>query len=144
MTELVEKRAEMLEEDLKHVFEQLPRGRRVSFTFDGWTSSNMTPFVAITCHFVTKDWKLSRSLLSFAELSRSHNAKNIAKHFYCVLSNFGLTDKVCTFLYSMIDFSNNCGTTDNEHNQRQRLNERCRYERATETFGEVRESAAWL
>ena len=99
MSELVEKRAEMLEEDLKHVFDHLPVGRRVSFTFDGWTSASMTPFVAITCHFVTNDWKLCRTLLSFAELSGSHNAKNIAKHFYCVLRNFGLTDKVYCFLY---------------------------------------------
>ena len=85
MTDLVENRAEELFGDLKQMFKELPEGRRVSFTFDGWTSSNMTPFVAVTAHFVSKDWKLCRRLISFSELPGSHNAINIGKHIFNVI-----------------------------------------------------------
>ena len=94
MTSLIEDRAGTLFKDLKQLFCNLPVGRRVLFTFDGWTSLSMTPFVAVTAHFVSKDWHLQRHLLSFSELPGSHNAKNIAKHIYTVIHEYGLADRV--------------------------------------------------
>jgi hypothetical protein len=32
----------------------------VSFTSDHWTSRNADPYLGVTCHLITKDWKLAR------------------------------------------------------------------------------------
>ena len=85
MTQVIEDYAEGSEQQLKSLLKDLPEGRHVSLTFDGWTSANLTTFVAITAHYVSFDWKLNCRLLSFAELPGSHNAKNIGKHLHGVI-----------------------------------------------------------
>ena len=110
MTQVIEDYADGSEKELKRVLGDLPKGRRVSLTFDGWTSANLTPFVAITAHYVSAEWKLCCRLLSFAELPGSHNAKNIGKHLYGVIRLYGLVNKVqSSQFYRYLNFTNfNC------------------------------------
>ena len=55
---LIDNAAYNINNHLKDKFNSLPDGCQVSFTFDGWTSINMTPYIAVTAHYVPRDWKL--------------------------------------------------------------------------------------
>ena len=74
----------------------------MSFTFDGWTSINMTPYISVTAHYVLRDWKLWQHLMSFAELDGSHTGKAIASHLFGILQEYQLEDKVSSTYYSSV------------------------------------------
>jgi len=50
--------------------------------FDGWTSTIMTSYLAITGHWLSSEWELLSELLSFSELNGSHSGENIRQEFY--------------------------------------------------------------
>lgn len=69
---------------------------KTSATFDGWTSGNMTAYIAVTVHWIDDQWKLCSGLLSFEELAGSHTGANMATHLAQVFkAGMGL-DKVCS------------------------------------------------
>lgn len=68
---------------------------RISFTFDGWTSSTMTAYLAVTVHWITTNWILRSELLSFSELEGSHSGENQAELLYRLVKKTGIEDKVC-------------------------------------------------
>jgi hypothetical protein len=67
---------------------------KVSLTFDGWTSSTMKAFIAVTAHFVTNDWELKSNLISFAELPGSHSGANMAAHLFNLMKSVIMPVKV--------------------------------------------------
>ena len=87
-------RATSIERELVKTFADLPDGRRLSFTFDGWTSSNMTPYIAVTAHYVDKDWQLRRHLIAFRNLPGSHTGLNIATLLYNIICEYKIENKV--------------------------------------------------
>ena len=46
----------------------------VSLTTDTWTSISRKTFSAITCHYITDDWKLEDSLYSLPRLKKGSTA----------------------------------------------------------------------
>ena len=50
---------------------------KISFTIDGWTSSNNISFLGITAHLITDKWKLKSFLLDFVKLDGPHLGANI-------------------------------------------------------------------
>src|SRR5271163_3221779 len=41
---------------------------KISYTIDIWTSSSAKSFLAITAHFMNKEWKLQSILLDFVQI----------------------------------------------------------------------------
>ncbi|CAN0288857.1 unnamed protein product, partial [Scytosiphon promiscuus] len=51
---------------------ELVRDQKVSLTCDGWTLGNEIPMMAVTAHWINKDWELKSACLSVFELTGSH------------------------------------------------------------------------
>ncbi|GAV04296.1 hypothetical protein RvY_14599 [Ramazzottius varieornatus] len=49
---------------------------RISLTMDPWTSLAQEGYMAITAHWVTKEFELRRVLLDFVDLPAEHSAEN--------------------------------------------------------------------
>ncbi|KAG1850741.1 hypothetical protein C8R48DRAFT_778089 [Suillus tomentosus] len=54
----------------------------------------MTAYLAVTGHWVTKEWKLRSELLSFSELEESHSGKNMGDKLYNILKKYNITHMV--------------------------------------------------
>jgi hypothetical protein len=44
----------------------------VALTTDLWTSSNQSPYMVVSCHYISGDWTLQKQLISFKELPTPH------------------------------------------------------------------------
>jgi hypothetical protein len=54
----------------------------------------MTSYLAVTGHWITREWYLRSELLSFSELEGSHSGENIGEELYNIMGNFGIQDKI--------------------------------------------------
>uniref|UniRef100_A0A3B5QTD9 HAT C-terminal dimerisation domain-containing protein n=1 Tax=Xiphophorus maculatus TaxID=8083 RepID=A0A3B5QTD9_XIPMA len=66
----------------------------VSLTSDMWTSINMDAYLAVTCHFVEENEKLSSVLLGVQAFPQSHTAENIACVKASLMEEWGISGKV--------------------------------------------------
>ena len=64
---------------------------KFSFTSDIWTAPNSKSFMAITCHYLTEDFKLCSDLLDFIPMTGSHTGYRIGQAFQESLNKFGIT-----------------------------------------------------
>ncbi|CAB5349096.1 unnamed protein product [Rhizophagus irregularis] len=87
----------------KILFQNIPG--RISFALDAWTSINGYGFLAITVHWITKDWKLCDSLLDFIKLSGPHSGENLRNAFVESCNDFGILEKI--FAITSDNASNN-------------------------------------
>jgi hypothetical protein len=69
---------------------------------DTWTSTNGYGFLAITMHWITKDWVLQDSLLDFIDLSGPHSGENLCNAFVKSCQEFGVLKKVKFLIYSFL------------------------------------------
>jgi hypothetical protein len=67
---------------------------KLSFMQDTWSSKDMTPFMAVTAHWISEDWELCQTLLLFDFLPCPHTGENIAIAFLKGLQHFELQEKV--------------------------------------------------
>ena len=81
---------------IKEVIQNIPG--KISYTIDIWTSPSAKSFLAITAHFMDKEWKLQSILLDFVQIWGSHTGENIKNIFVSCLENFGIQTKVSFFL----------------------------------------------
>ena len=51
-------------------------------------------FLAITMHWITKNWKLQDSLLDFVDLLGAHSGENLCNAFVKSCNEFGILEKV--------------------------------------------------
>ncbi len=56
-------------------------------------------FLAITIHWITKDWKLQNKLLDFINLSGSHSGENLCDAFVKSCLEFRILNKVINNIY---------------------------------------------
>ena len=63
------------------------------------TSINGHGFLAITIHWITKDWELQDSLLDFIDLSGPHSDENLCNAFVKSCREFVILAKVNFFIY---------------------------------------------
>jgi hypothetical protein len=54
----------------------------------------MTSYLAVTGHWLTKEWQLRSELLSFSEIEGSHSGENLGEELYDVLIKFHIANKV--------------------------------------------------
>ena len=99
MSGYVDDLADRIQENLQAEFKGLPAGWKISFTFDGWMSSTMIPFLGITAHYIDCNFKLQSVILFFGELSGSHSGENIATCLYNVLVKYGIVSKVIVLVF---------------------------------------------
>ena len=67
---------------------------KISFTLDAWTSPNCIPFLGITAHWISKEWKLKEILVDFHKLLGSHSGENLADTFVKSYKEFNIFSKV--------------------------------------------------
>ncbi|CAB4404665.1 unnamed protein product [Rhizophagus irregularis] len=68
--------------------------KKISFTIDGWTSSNNVSFLGITAHLITNEWELKSFLLDFIKLNGPHSGANIKEAFLKSLSSYNIELKI--------------------------------------------------
>lgn len=61
---------------------------------DLWTSVNMESFIAVTGHFIDKDFQLVSILLECSLMRGQHTSENLAENLNRIVTDWGLQDKV--------------------------------------------------
>ena len=60
---------------------------------NAWTSPNHRAFIAVSAHLEHKGEPLS-FLLDLVEVAASHSGETLAREFFRILDEFGITEKV--------------------------------------------------
>uniref|UniRef100_A0ACD5UTV8 Uncharacterized protein n=1 Tax=Avena sativa TaxID=4498 RepID=A0ACD5UTV8_AVESA len=89
--------------NLKHFFKE--SCERACLTTSCWTSQQQDSYMVVTAHFIDKDWKLHKKIISFFKV-KGHRGDDIGKHLHTTLMEWGI-DKVMTI--SVDDASSNDG-----------------------------------
>ncbi|KAA1095215.1 hypothetical protein PGT21_050224 [Puccinia graminis f. sp. tritici] len=76
------------------VSREISEADRVALTTDLWTSSNQTPFMVVSAHFISPDWILKKRVISFKELPPPHSGIAIADQLICTIIDWKILDKV--------------------------------------------------
>ncbi|XP_057710245.1 E3 SUMO-protein ligase ZBED1-like isoform X2 [Corythoichthys intestinalis] len=76
-----------------------------SATTDMWSSSNMTPFISLTIHYITDEWTLHSKCLETKYTSESHTANTLEENLKAAFADWGLDESKLA-----------CITTDNGAN----------------------------
>ncbi|KAJ4934524.1 hypothetical protein JOQ06_007317 [Pogonophryne albipinna] len=69
---------------------QIENSTAVSFTTDIWTSVRMEAYMAVTCHFITREWKLRNFVLETKVMEVNHTGVNIAEQLGEVADTFAI------------------------------------------------------
>ncbi|XP_068120743.1 zinc finger BED domain-containing protein 4-like [Hyperolius riggenbachi] len=77
-----------------HVMECVNDASAVCLTTDCWTSRTTVSFMAVTCHYINKDFKLMSSLLDCFPFTERHTADNLAAELQNICEEWGITNKV--------------------------------------------------
>ena len=106
MSDYIDELGNEIQNNLKEEFKSLPPDRRISLTFDGWTSSTMIPFIGVTAHYVDENWRMNTALLFFGELPGSHSGENLAKCLYDIIVEYDIVARLMSIT------SDNVSTND--------------------------------
>ena len=66
----------------------------VCLTSDIWSGNAKEDYITVVAHYITSDWELKKSVISFKLIEVSHNGINIVECISGVLRDWGLLDKV--------------------------------------------------
>ena len=85
---------------------------RISFTSDCWSDPNLTSFLALTAHFISKDadghLAMQNRLLAFRVIDGKHTGKNLGTIIFEIIKTAGILGQVGEFTF---DNASNCDTT---------------------------------
>ncbi|CAH1170700.1 unnamed protein product [Phaedon cochleariae] len=73
-------------ETVQKIKDRLAEINEMSFTTDCWTSTGNKPYIALTAHYISKEWKLEGVCLNCAELNEDHTSDIVAamlSHLLC-------------------------------------------------------------
>jgi hypothetical protein len=73
---------------------ELSKVDRLGLTTDLWTSSNQTPFMVVSAHYI--HWTLKKKLISFKELPTPHTGVAIADQLIATIVNWKILEKVAS------------------------------------------------
>ena len=77
--------------------EHVKVGGRISITTDAWTATNFKEFIAVTGHWINKDWKQRSQLLDVVYLKDPlHSSEYIAEQLLSVTDDFNITEYIFT------------------------------------------------
>ena len=84
--------------EIKKIQEMLQNfSDRISYTIDIWTSISAKAFLAITAHFINKEWELQSVIVDFIQIWGKHTGENIKEIFISFLQDFEIQSKVKIF-----------------------------------------------
>ncbi|XP_073470722.1 zinc finger BED domain-containing protein 4-like [Aquarana catesbeiana] len=66
----------------------------VCLTTDCWTSRTTTSFMAVTCHYIDDNFKLSSSLLDCFSFTERHTADNLSVELSKICEEWGITNRI--------------------------------------------------
>ncbi|MBW0570860.1 hypothetical protein O181_110575 [Austropuccinia psidii MF-1] len=69
-------------------------GKQLAFTTDTWTSPNIKAFMAITGHFINKEFNVVSVLLDLTEIEGNHLGQSLANQFPTTLKQYELEDSI--------------------------------------------------
>lgn len=101
ITEAYLERKQMLKEMLTQ------NSSKISFTIDGWTSSNQFCFQAAIASWIDENWSLQHAVLDITMIEGTHTGENLAHYFAQVLDDYELWEK---FLALTSDNAGNMNT----------------------------------
>lgn len=81
-------------EEKEKAKEEVLRATGISLTSDMWTTVHMDSYLAVTCHFVDSQDKLSTVLLGVGQFSGSSTAANIAAVKTALMEEWGIRSKI--------------------------------------------------
>lgn len=70
----------------------------ISLTTDTWTSMATQNYMAVTAHYISKDWQMKSVLLECYHFPDSHTAENLRNELLRVTSIFDISRKVHTII----------------------------------------------
>jgi hypothetical protein len=77
--------------------EHIKVGGRISITTDAWTASNEKEFIAVTGHWINKDWKQRSQLLDIVHLTDPiHCGEYLVEQLLSVTNDFNITKYIFT------------------------------------------------
>ncbi|CAN1229322.1 Putative AC transposase [Linum perenne] len=82
-----------MKESLKTFFKSKGMGR-VSITTDCWTSLRNINYIAITAHFISRNWQLHKRIICFRKIT-SHKGEDIANSVMMCLDEWDLKTVLC-------------------------------------------------
>ena len=65
--------------------------QQFAFTTDVWSSHGGTPYISLTCHFISHDWKPFSATIGFSQFREKHTGINIYKKLLEILKDFLIT-----------------------------------------------------
>jgi hypothetical protein len=72
-------------------------GGRISITTDAWSARNYKEFIAVTGHWISKDWQQRSQLLDIVHLKEpTHSGEYLAEQLLSVTNNFNITEYIFT------------------------------------------------
>lgn len=89
---------------------------KLSLTSDLWTDPNLSPFMAVTAHWIEAklketpdgpqyELKLQAELIGFHQVPGNHDGEHLAQAFLYVFDCLSITSKVCLFPYWLVSYS---------------------------------------
>jgi len=81
----------------------------ISFTTDVWSDPNLTPYMAVTAHWIQsvvedtpsgpkQQLRLQADLIGFHHIPGHHSGEHLARCFLFVTDRLDITDKVCALM----------------------------------------------
>lgn len=101
--------------------ELLLNDSKISLALDIWMGGSNYAFmdiilfhfsndlIAVTCHWIDKDFQLREALLGFQQVLGSHEGSNLGQILYDIINEYGIAEKIF------------CSTTDNASNNKTTL-----------------------
>ena len=71
---------------------------KVCLTTDCWTSVNNEAFIAVTAHFVDRNFELQSVLLTCKPIVSTHTSKNLADELGEIIKDWNLGQRVLIFV----------------------------------------------
>jgi len=92
ISEDIKAKAEKIKEAIKEELQK--SASKICLTTDTWTSSAIESYMAITAHFLSKDWKTNHLVIAFPQMTESHTAENLKQKLLEVLHEYAISTKV--------------------------------------------------
>jgi hypothetical protein len=67
---------------------------RVSLTVDMWTSNQTLGYLCVTCHWISRDWKLEKRIIKFVMMESPHNAQSMFNVILKCIQEWNIEDKL--------------------------------------------------
>lgn len=81
------------------VIENIAKLDWLSVTTDCWTSRKTEPYITVTVHGITDDWKFARYTLATRGMPERHTAQNLSRKLDEVLEEYNIKDKIVAVVH---------------------------------------------